>query len=100
MQPYPEMPSPLPVMSGRRVRRESYRSEMSSSGFSGSSASVPGIAAVSLAPRSTSEREGGVVGIPRVSSSVLTASLRRAFDVPYDSRWVVGKSPDPLLQAS
>lgn len=100
MQPYPEMPSPLPVMSGRRVRRESYRSEMSSSGFSGSSASVPGIAAVSLAPRSISEREGGVVGIPRVSSSVLTASLRRAFDVPYDSSWVVGKSPDPLLQAS
>ncbi len=100
MQPYPEMPSPLPVQTGRRVRRESYRSEMSGSGFSGSSASVPGIAAVSLAPSSISQRDGGVVGIPRVSSSVLAASLRRAFDVPYDSSWVVGKSPDPLLQAS
>ena len=100
MQLYPEMPSPLPVLSGRRVRRESYRSDKSGSALSGSSASVPGIAAVSLAPSSISQRDGGVVGIPRVSSSVLAASLRRAFDVPYDSSWVVGKSPDPLLQAT
>ena len=100
MQLYPEMPSPLPVLSGRRVRRESYRSDKSGSALSGSSASVPGIAAVSLAPSSISQRDGGVVGIPRVGSSVLAASLRRAFDVPYDSSWVVGKSPDPLLQAT
>jgi len=95
MQLYPEMPSPLPVLSGRRVRRESYRSDKSGSALSGSSASVPGIAAVSLAPSSISQRDGGIVGIPRVSSSVLAASLRRAFDVPYDSSWVVGKSRTP-----
>ena len=83
--------------SSLRSRRDSIISEISGSLTSGS---MPGIVALSLAPHAISQRDGGVVGIPSVTDSILQASIRRAFDVPYDSSWVLGKSPDSLLQAA
>jgi len=60
----------------------------------------PGLIQVSLAPRSISRRDGGVVGIPQLSENKLNTSIRRAFDVPYNSNWIIGKAPDPVIQAA
>ena len=31
---------------------------------------------------------------------MLSTSIRRAFDVPYDSNWIIRKASDPLVQAA
>ena len=55
---------------------------------------------VSLAPHSITQRDGGVLGINLIDRAILMTATRRAFDVPYDSNWIVGKSLDPLVQAA
>ena len=88
--PYPELSKP--------VRQK--LSGVSNSSAGDMSVSMAGIAQVHLAPHSISQRDGGVMGVQNIDGGVLSTSIRRAFDVPYDSNWIIGKASDPLVQAA
>ena len=80
-------------------KRESVKSMKSQDSDTSWSVS-PGLIGLSLSTREVSRRAGGVLGIAEILPSTLSSSIRRAFDVPYDTNRVVGKAPDPLLQAA
>ena len=80
-------------------KRESLRSIKSQDSDTSWSVS-PGLIGLSLSTQEVSRRAGGVLGISEILPSTLLSSIRRAFDVPYDTNRVVGKAPDPLLQAA
>lgn len=80
-------------------KRESVKSIKSQDSDTSWSVS-PGLIGLSLSTRDVSRRTGGVLGIAQILPSTLSSSIRRAFDVPYDTTRVIGKAPDPLLQAA
>ena len=80
-------------------KRESVKSMKSQDSDTSWSVS-PGLIGLSLSTREVSRRAGGMLGIAEILPSTLSPSIRRAFDVPYDTNRVVGKAPDPLLQAA
>ena len=88
--PYSELPPPV----------RSKLSGISNSSHDNMSVSMPGIVQLHLAPHSISHRDWGVLGIQNIDQGILSTSIRRAFDVPYDSNWVIGKATDPLVQAA
>ena len=100
--PEPDSPTRgarLPPPRRKMKKRESLRSVKSQDSDSSWSVS-PGLIGLSLSTREVTRRVGGVLGIPQILPSTLSSSIRRAFDVPYDTNRVVGKAPDPLLQAA
>lgn len=100
----PEPDSPTrgirqPPARRKMKKRESLKSMKSQDSDTSWSVS-PGLIGLSLSTREVSRRAGGVLGIAEILPSTLSSSIRRAFDVPYDTNRVVGKAPDPLLQAA
>jgi len=100
MGPDTDLPTPFRSPSYRRMRQGSGNSGGGRSSGTEASGAVPGVVQVSLAPHSITQRDGGVLGIQLIDRAILMTATRRAFDVPYDSNWIVGKSPDPLVQAA
>ena len=88
--PYPELSTPV----------RTKLSGVSNSSAGDMSMTMLGMCQVHLAPHSISQRDGGVLGVQNIDGGVLSTSIRRAFDVPYDSNWVIGKASDPLVQAA
>jgi len=100
IEPHRDLPTPFRSPSYRARRRGSNASMGAGSSGTEASIMVPGVLQISLAPHSITQRNGGVLGISLIDQAILTAALRRAFDVPYDSSWIIGKSLDPLVQAA